>query len=209
MVPSQTKKRASRMSASARLEQLLDVTTKLIARRGFHDLSIEAIASKAGVTRATVHQHFADLPQLLREVVERETGRALAQVTETTLEDLTHGGDPVELMLESLNAFLYAVRDTWRLVFMPPEGAPKVLHRRIAQGRASVLAEMARAVRPALRIDENAPDAELTARILQAISDEYARLVLTDPKQFPPARLLDHARWLLQQFSLTVPSKAS
>jgi AcrR family transcriptional regulator len=209
MVPSPTKKRASRMSASARREQLLDVTTKLIARRGFHDLSIEAVASKAGVTRATVYQHFADLRQLLQEVVERETTRALAQVTETSLEDLTHG-DPVELMLESLNAFLYAVRDnpdTWRLVFMPPEGAPKVLHRRIAQGRASVLAEMARAVRPALRIDEDAPDAELTARILQAISDEYARLVLTDPKRFPPARLLDHARWLLQQFSIQAPSE--
>ncbi len=68
---------------------------------------------------------------------------------------------------------------------------------------------MARAVRPALRIDEDAPDAELTARILQAISDEYARLVLTDPRRFPPDRLLGHARWLLHQFSLTESSKAS
>ncbi|MDQ6744905.1 MAG: hypothetical protein M3Z27_02630 [Actinomycetota bacterium] len=40
-------------------------------------------------------------------------------------------------------------------------------------------------------------DAELTARILSAISDEYARLVLTDPVRFPPERLLGHARWWL------------
>jgi AcrR family transcriptional regulator len=204
MVPSSTRKRASRMSASARREQLLDVTTRLIAQRGFHDLSIEAVASKAGVTRATVYQHFADLRQLLREVVERETTRALSQVSETALEDLTHG-DPVELMLESLRSYLHAVQDhprTWRLVLMPPEGAPPMLHKRIAEGKAKVLERLTEAVRPALASDRESPDAELTARLLSAISDEYARLVLMDPKRFTPERLLRHARWYLQQSTL-------
>lgn len=192
------------MSSSARREQLLDVTTRLIAQRGFHDLSIEAVASKAGVTRATVYQHFADLPQLLREVVERETTRALSQISETALEDLTHG-DPVELMIESLRAYLQAVQDhprTWRLVLMPPEGAPPMLHKRIAEGKATVLERLTEAVRPALAGDRESPDAELTARLLSAISDEYARLVLTDPKRFTPERLLRHARWYLQQSTL-------
>jgi len=34
--------------------------------------------------------------------------------------------------------------------------------------------------------DRKAPDAELTARLLSAIADEYARLVLTDPARSPP-----------------------
>ena len=42
----------------------------------------------------------------------------------------------------------------------------------------------------------------MTARLLSAISDEYARLVLTDPKRFTPERLLRHARWYLQQSTL-------
>ncbi len=192
------------MTASARREQLLDVTTRLIAQRGFHDLSIEAVASKAGVTRATVYQHFTDLRQLLREVVERETTRALSQISETTLEDLTHG-DPVELMIESLRAYLQAVQDhprTWRLILMPPEGAPPMLHKRIAEGKAAVLERLTEAVRPALASDRESPDAELTARLLSAISDEYARLVLIDPKRFTPERLLRHARWYLQQSTL-------
>ena len=116
---------ARRMTASARRDQLLDVTTELVVERGFHDVSIEQVARSAGITRAVVYQHFGDLQALLEAVIERETMRALAQVSETTLTDLTEG-DPTELMLDSLRAYLHAVQDhpgTWRLILMPPEGA--------------------------------------------------------------------------------------
>jgi AcrR family transcriptional regulator len=188
------------MSAAARREQLLDVATHLAVEHGFHAVSVEAVARQAGITRAVIYQHFRDLQELLEAVVDRETSRALAQVSETTLRDLSEG-EPLELMLESLDAYLRAVRDhptTWRLVLMPPEGAPKTLRRRIEHGRRSVLAKLTQAVRPALRA-ENAGDADLTASVLSAISDEYARLVLTDPVRNPPERLMRHARrWLNQ-----------
>jgi AcrR family transcriptional regulator len=190
------------MSATARREQLLDVATQLAVDEGFHAVSVEAVARRAGITRAVIYQHFRDLHELLEAVVDRETSRALAQVSETTLGDLSEG-DPRELMLESLDAYLSAVRDhptTWRLVLMPPEGAPKILRHRIEQGRRSVLAQLAKAVRPTLR-GANVDDAELTARILSATSDEYARLVLTDPVRYPPERLMRHARWWLDQAS--------
>jgi AcrR family transcriptional regulator len=187
------------MSAEARRDQLLDVATQLVAREGFHAASIEAIARQAGVTRALVYQHFDDLRSLLEEVIERETSRALAQVSETTLGDLTEG-DPVELMLESLRAYLQAVANnpsTWRLILMSPEGAPPILHKSIARGRAIVLARLTDAVRPVLARERGFPDAELTARLLSAIADEYARLVLTAPERFTPQRLLEHAQWWL------------
>lgn len=192
--------RRRRMSAAARREQLLDVATRLAVDHGFHAVSVEAVAREAGITRAVIYQHFRDLQALLEAVVDRETSRALAQVSETALRDLREG-EPRELMLESLHAYLHAVRDhptTWRLVLMPPEGAPKILRRRIENGRRSVLEGLTQAVRPALRA-ENAEDAELTASILSAISDEYARLVLTDPDRYTPERLLRHARWWLDQ----------
>jgi AcrR family transcriptional regulator len=188
------------MSATARREQLLDVATRLAVDQGFHAVSVEAVAREAGITRAVIYQHFRDLQGLLEAVVDRETSRALAQVSETALADLSEG-NPQELMLESLDAYLRAVRDhptTWRLVLIPPEGAPKILRRRFEQGRRAVLAQLAQAVRPALR-GADAGDAELTASVLSAISDEYARLVLTDPDRYPPDRLIRHARWWLNQ----------
>lgn len=189
-----------RLSAPERREQLLGIGTELAVSQGFHALSVEAVAREAGVTRAVIYQHFRDLRALLEAIVDRETTRAQAQVSETALGDLSEG-DPQELLLESLNAYLHAVRDhptTWRLVLMPPEGAPEMLRQRIEEGRRSVLAGMARAVRPALQAEE-ANDAEITARVLSAISDEYARLILVDPDRYPPQRLLRHARWWLSQ----------
>lgn len=190
------------MRAPARREQLLDVTTELAVERSFHAISIEAVAQRAGVTRAVIYQHFGDLRALLEAVIDRETSRALAHVSETTPTDLSDG-EASELMLESLEAYLSAVRDhprTWRLVLMPPEGAPETLRRRIERGRSSVLARLAKAVRPALAAGE-VGDPELTAALLSAMSDEYARLLLTDPERYPPERLLRHARWWLEQAS--------
>src|SRR5579875_1067187 len=126
LVAPATPRLSRRMSSSERREQLLDVTAPLVVQRAFHGVSSEAVAQRAGITRALVYQHFGDLQGLLEAVIERETNRALAQVSETTLGDLREG-DPVELMIESLRAYLHAVQsqpNTWRLVLMPPEGAP-------------------------------------------------------------------------------------
>ena len=78
---------------------------------------------------------------------------------------------------------------------MPPQGAPEILRERVEAGRAAVLGRLIEAVRPALRSESETLDAELTARILSALADEYARLILADPERFPAERLLDHARW--------------
>jgi AcrR family transcriptional regulator len=186
-----------RLRAPARREQLLDVTSEIVTEEGFQGVSIQAVARRAGISRPIVYEHFDDLPGLLHALVEREMTRALAQITETELGDLSKG-DPAELMLDSLRRYLAAVEqhpNTWRLVLMPPQGAPELLRMSIARGRASVLNGLIDAVRPVLRGDGEAPDPELTARILSAMADEYARLVLSDPERFPPERLLAHARW--------------
>lgn len=200
----QPKTKSRRMTATARREQLLDVTTQLVAEEGFQRISVESVARAAGITRPIVYGHFGDLQGLLEAVVQREMDRALTQVSETALTELTQG-EPRELMIESLSSFLHAVQThptTWSLVLTPPEGAPQILRKSIAHGRAAVLAQLADAVRPALAAQPDPPDAELTARILSAISDEYARMVLEDPERFSPERLLEHIGWILDRARL-------
>jgi AcrR family transcriptional regulator len=197
----QTRPPRIRMTAPARREHLLDVTTEIVVEQGFRGVSIEAVAQRAGITRAVVYRHFNDLPALLEAVVTREMSRALGQVSDTALSDLSTG-DPIELMLESLRRYLEVVQQhptTWRLVLTPPEGAPPSLRKSIERGRRLVLAQLAAAVRPALDAEAYPVDAELTARVLSAVSDEYARLVLSDPAQYSPDRVLDHAAWCLHR----------
>jgi AcrR family transcriptional regulator len=188
-----------RLTAEERREQLLDVTKAIVADRGFHAVSIEAVAREAGITRPVVYGHFQDLQTLLGALVEREGERALAQLA-TVLPTSLAEGDPRETLLGGMRGYLEAVQAdpvTWRLVLMPPEGAPVVLRERVEQGRAAVVAALAGTVGPALGPGRASPDPELTARMMSALSDEGARLVLTDPERYPPERVLSHTRWFL------------
>ena len=84
---------------------------------------------------------------------------------------------------------------TWRLVLVPHEGAPAVLHEAISRGRAAVVAQLAAALG-----DERGstrPDPELAAHLLSALADEAARLLLADPERYPPERVLALARWFV------------
>jgi AcrR family transcriptional regulator len=174
------------LSAEERREQLLDVTKRIVVEQGFHAVSIEAVAREAGISRPIVYGHFADLPGLLEALVDREGARALAQL-ETVL--------PQPDLLEALRSYLQAVSgdpDTWRLVLMPPEGAPRLLHDRIARGRAAVVARLAHGLDA-----EAGPDPELLAQMLSAYADEAARLVLTG--RFEAERILELSRWLLRR----------
>jgi len=193
------------MSAAERREQLLDVTKELVGEHGFHGVTMEAVARRAGITRPIVYGHFHDLRGLLQALLDRETERALAQLSEILGDDLIAAESRTEALLAATRGYLEAVRAdpvTWRLILMPPEGAPEVLREHIARGREAVLAVLADVVRPGSGGPGLAsPDPPLTARMLSALADEAARLLLTEPDEYPLERLLEHSRWLLERLA--------
>ena len=139
---------ATRMHAGERREQLLDATKTIVVEHGFHAVSIEAVAREAGITRPIVYGHFDDLAGLLEALVERETAARAGAARAS----LPTRGRPATTCWRRCARYLEAVRsdpDTWRLVLMPQEGAPRLLHDRIARGRAAVVAQLAARGRPA------------------------------------------------------------
>ncbi len=190
------------MAAAERREQLLDVTKELVGEQGFHGVSIEAIAKRAGITRPVVYAHFEDLDVLLEAMLEREAIRALSQLGAILPTELPSDGDRSQALLGALRGYLEAIKAdpvTWRLVLMPPEGAPQVLREQVERGRDGVVEALAQVVGPGLSPQRPSPDPALTARLLSALSDELARLMLTDPEAYPLERLMAHAEWLLGQ----------
>lgn len=192
----------TRMSAAERREQILDVTKDLARERGFHRVTIEAVARAAGITRPVVYGHFGDLAGLLNALVDREAERAAVQLAALLPTDL-RSGDPRQTLVGGLRAFLEAVNadpTTWRLVLMPAEGAPDALRERFVRERAAVTAQLASAVGPTLSRGPSgaSPDPELTARMMQALAEELARLSLEDPERYPVERLVEYADWALR-----------
>jgi len=165
-------------------------------------VSIEAVAKRAGITRPVVYGHFDDLGDLLESMLQRENARALGQLA--AILPTTGGGlDPREDLIGALRGYLEAVSAdpvTWRLVLMPPEGAPELLREQVKYGRDAVVAALAQVVGPGMAPGRPSPDPALTARTISAVADEAARLTLTDPEEYPIDRLVAHARWLIEGF---------
>src|SRR3981081_539528 len=119
-------KKSPRMAAQDRRRQILDVAAAMVAAHGFHNVSIEAVAQGAGISRPVVYEHFGDLAGLLEAVIAQVGERALTQLAAVR----TTGSDnpePRERLLAALRGYLEAAHSdpvTWRLVLMPPEGAP-------------------------------------------------------------------------------------
>jgi AcrR family transcriptional regulator len=196
--------RSKRMSSAERREQILDVTKVLAREQGFHRLSIDGVARAAGISRPIVYGHFGDLAGLLNALVERESERASLQLAALLPRDLG-AGDPSTILGAALRAFLEAVRAepaTWTLVLMPVEGTPDILRERFLAERQSVTAQLAAAVGPWMNSGPSglSPDPELTARVLQALSEELARLTLESPDRYPVDRLVEYAEWALSSF---------
>jgi AcrR family transcriptional regulator len=198
-------KTAQRLPRAQRREQLLDVTKRIVGEHGLHAVSIERVAREAGITRPVVYEHFADLSGLLEALLEREGERALTQLASFVPQPTGTTEPLLDVLLTGLAGYLAAVRSdpvTWRLILLPPEGAPEFLRHRVERGRAAVISQLAELIAPAYQPPggQTNPDPELTASSMSALSDHWARLMLTEPMRFAPERILEHARWALSRF---------
>jgi AcrR family transcriptional regulator len=188
------------MRAADRRQQLLDTTLDLVVERGFHAVTIEAVAQGAGVTRPIVYKQFNDLPGLVRALVDREEDRAITQLAHA-IPDVPGDRDPDELLVEGLQLYLEAVQEapkTWRLILLPPEGVPAVFHERTNRTRRNVLRQLERLVAWGIeRRGGPSLDSELFARLLMEMAEDSARLILTQPEKFSIERIVDFARTLM------------
>ncbi|WP_249011686.1 TetR/AcrR family transcriptional regulator [Conexibacter sp. DBS9H8] len=186
--------RTPRLAPENRREQLLDATMAVLAEAGFSHITVEAIAQAAGVTRPVIYDTFGDLGSLLLALIERADRRVTGQLAAILGDGVPSDPSPDRFLIDTINAFLAAVREdpsSWRLVLMPPPGNSAELNFRLQRGRG----ELAGRIRALLdwglpaRGGPRGLDHELTARLLVAIGEDAARLMLAHPRRFSPDRL--------------------
>src|SRR5919198_4467202 len=203
--------RSPRMRAAERRQQLLDVTLDLVVERGFHAVTIEAVAQAAGVTRPIVYKKFTDLSGLVTALIDREEDRAISQLARA-IPDIPGDRDPDDLLVEGLELFLEAVQEapkTWRLILLPPEGVPALFAERTARTRRNVLRQLEKLVAWGIqrRGGPRKLDSELFARLLMEMAEDSARLILTQPGKFTIERIVNFARTLMAAVERGASSK--
>jgi len=91
-----------RMTGKERREQLLEVSRKLFADKGFESTTVEEIAARAGVSKPVVYEHFGGKEGMYAVVVDREIRRLLDGITGA----LTTEGHPRALLEQAALALL-------------------------------------------------------------------------------------------------------
>ena len=98
----------TRMSASERREQLIDVARRLFAEKGFEGTSIEEIASRAKVSKPVVYEHFGGKEGLYAVIVDRE----LTAISSTITASLRSSGSPSIILERAALALLTYIEDS-------------------------------------------------------------------------------------------------
>ncbi|MFB8003101.1 TetR/AcrR family transcriptional regulator [Nocardia sp. NPDC056000] len=199
---------AVRLQPEQRRQQLLDSASALVIRSGFANATMQAIAREAGVTRPVVYEFYSDRAELLGDLLERETERALGSMLAAAPE-VHRGTDIGELMRSALTGFLHIVMSdpqTWQLILLPPSGAPETVRAGMEATRAAIFAALRSSLEPlAEPFGSTESDSELMALAFLSGCESAARLVLKDPKQFPPERITAVVTWFIDRFAIGRP----
>jgi AcrR family transcriptional regulator len=91
-----------RMRGTERREQLIEISRRLFADKGFEGTSVEEIAASAEVSKPVVYEHFGGKEGLYAVVVDREVGYLLSEIEGA----LATGGRPRELVEQAALALL-------------------------------------------------------------------------------------------------------
>jgi AcrR family transcriptional regulator len=98
--------RSTRLTASARRAQLVEVGRTVFAERGYEASSVEEIAERAKVSKPIVYEHFGGKEGLYAVIVDREMERVVALISEAIA-----SGTPRERLEQAALAFLTYVKD--------------------------------------------------------------------------------------------------
>lgn len=194
---------APRLPADQRREQLLDAALTVLVREGYGNVTIEAIAREADVTRPVVYGAFDGLEPLLHALLDRTERRGL----ERSLAIIAEAGDPSDVdqwIARAADALFDEVRaepDTWRPILGLVQGAPAVVSQRIADTREVIRGYLAAGLETGIRLRGRPDlDAEVLSHVVLATAEEFGRLALEDPPRIEKTRLLATLQQLIGLF---------
>jgi AcrR family transcriptional regulator len=155
------------MAASDRRLAILEAARAAFADGGFHQTSLDAVAERAGVSKALIYEHFDSKRELYLAMLEMHVEELVERVSAA----VTAADQPEERMRSGLEAFFAFVeerRGAWRIMFRNP-GDPDVAvyMERLRDGVAAVVAALM-----SEEAEQAFPDAPERDRIIQMVAQQ-------------------------------------
>jgi len=198
--------RQPRMPIEVRREQVLDAALRLIYKSGYEAVTMEAIALEADLAKPVIYNAYPGLGPLLTALLEREEARGLSELADAMPPHPIDAGkaDLLLFWLRNLAGVIGENPGRWRLMLTPPAESPAVVREHVQAGRTFALGQV-RSMTSSL-LDQRPTfervDRELAAQMVLAVAERAATLLIGDPEQFPPERLIEFAETVLQALQL-------
>lgn len=168
----------TRLPRSQRRAQLLTAARDVFSKRGYHAAAMAEIASRAGVSKPVLYQHFPSKLELYLALVDTATDELLAHLHEA----LSETDDNKQRVVASLNAYFAFVDDEaghYRLLFETDLGNVPEVKARLDQLSVACTKEIAEIIRDDTGLP--AEDANLLATGLVGLAQVTARYWRSSP----------------------------
>lgn len=191
---------AKRLPVEQRREHLLDAASRVLVRDGYDQVTIEAIAREAEVTRPVVYSAYDGLEPLLHALLDRTQRRALASALRL-MPDRTFEGDVDDWILAAAGGLIDVVQvepEVWRPVLGLTQNAPPIVRDRIESTRELIRGYISDALQVGLE-RRGGPylDVDVLAHLVMVTAEHFGRLVLDRPEEYDKERLIEALDGLL------------
>jgi AcrR family transcriptional regulator len=183
----------SRLSATARREQLLDVALEVFARSGYHDTSMNDVAEAAGVTKPVLYQHFESKRELFQALLDAVGARMLHAIREGT-SGATDGKSRTELGFRSYFRWVSQDHDAFMLLY----GGASRRDQEFSRAVRRVTNGMVQAIAPLIAADIDDEHRLTLAHALVGLAEGASRRLVERGEAFDPdeiARQVSDLAW--------------
>jgi AcrR family transcriptional regulator len=104
------------MAAADRRRAILEAARLAFADGGYHETSLDAVAERAGVSKALLYEHFDSKRELFHAMLEMHVAELIERISAA----VTAATEPEDRMRSGLEAFFGFVeerRGAWRIIF--------------------------------------------------------------------------------------------
>ncbi|MHB8512816.1 MAG: TetR/AcrR family transcriptional regulator [Actinomycetota bacterium] len=161
-----------RLSAQARRAQLISVAREVFVADGYDGAAMEQIATRAGVTKPVLYQHFESKKELYLALLEEDMAE-LQGLVERALDEARSNRERIQRSLAAYFEFIEANEGSFHLLFRETLGAEPDFKQVIERFRDSVAARIGKIIAEdaLLPVDES----ELLARGVMGMGESAAQ----------------------------------